>query len=144
MTEAAHLVENLQRLLSLSELTADDVFTAGRLVMDLGYHDLKPYPQFNFHAACEKVLSLYRALLEVQPSDARCLNDLAALLLSRGYVVEGRRLALLALAAAPDIRTVHENVKIADIYCHITPFHQVPQVGDSDAFLLAYFDPHAH
>jgi len=144
MPEPPQLIEDLQRLCSLSEPTADDIFAAGRLVMELGYHDLKTYPRFDFLAASEKVRQLYRSLLRAQPSNARCLNDLGALLLSCGDVEEGRRFALLALAAAPGIRTVHENVRIADIYCQVAPFHQVPEVTESDAFLVAYFDPQAH
>lgn len=144
MSEVLQLIEDLQRLCSLPEPTASDVFTAGRLVMDLGYYDLGRYPRFDLIAASKQVGQLYRSLLARYPQDARCLNDLGALLLSCGEVEEGRRLALLALAAAPGVRTVHENVRIADIYCKVSPFHPVPPLGESDTFLLAYFDPHAH
>ncbi|HYP98682.1 MAG TPA: hypothetical protein VER96_08410 [Polyangiaceae bacterium] len=144
MPDISQQIDSLQRLCSLSEPNADDVFNAGRLVMDLGHRDLRAFPRFDFRAASEKVRRLYRSLLDAQPGDARCLNDLSALLLSCGELKEGRSFALMALAAAPGIRTVHENLRIADFCCQISPLHEVPPLAPSEAFLLAYFDPHAH
>lgn len=144
MAETPQLIEALESLCSLTAPTAEDVFAAGRIVIDLGYRDLKAYRRFDFDAASEKVRRLYRSLLDARPTDARGLNDLAALLLSCGDVEEGRRFARLALAAAPGVRTVHENVRIADIYCQRLPAHEVPNVSEPDEFLLAYFDPQAH
>lgn len=77
MPDTRQQIDALQRLCSRSEPTADDVFNAGRLVMDLGYRDLRAFPRFDFRVASEKVRQLYRALLDVQPGDARCLNDLS-------------------------------------------------------------------
>jgi Tfp pilus assembly protein PilF len=91
------------------------------------------------------VCDRYRNLLDGRPNDARCLNNLAALLLSSSQPKEGRRYALLALAADPNNANSHQNLAIADVYCFIAPIHKVPaDATESSSFLVAYFDPHAH
>jgi hypothetical protein len=144
MDDTSKLISSFQALEQRFAGSVDDVHAMASTVLELGYHDLQSHG-FDFDGATKRVCERYRELLAQRPNDARCLNNLAALLLSTGQPAEGRRYALLALAAVPNNANVHQNLAIADVYCFITPIHKLPSRAVEDgSFLIAYFDPHAH
>jgi len=139
------MLARMEGLAASPAWTMDELHEMAGLVLDLGVHELPPPARREHRAQTRRVEETYRRHLQASPRDARSLNNLAALLLSSGQVAEGHLWATKALAEAPEIRSVHENMMIADVYNARRPHHEIPAgVQDSPDFLVAYFDPQAH
>ena len=145
MDEKRRLVASLERLAALPALTLDQLHDLAEVVLALGYHELSGAARRLHEEQLAVVKDTYRVHLETHLHDARALNNLTALLLSNGLVVEGRVWACRALEEAPGVAEVHTNMMIADVYNQVVPFHQIPGgLTTAPGFLVAYFDPHGH
>ena len=116
--------------------------SVAKAIDDLGYQRLPDSLPFD-DLQVDSIRRLETALTK-HPTDPVLLNNLGVLYCNRRFHEKSLKYFRKALEQTTTDATIHENLRIAQIYLSKKDLHVVPTEAEpGDETLGAYFDPHA-
>jgi Flp pilus assembly protein TadD len=130
------------------EITPEAVHAFARTVNAVGYHDVRVLARehISLDELVGQVRHYYEVVLKRDPRDAAALNNIGVFICDDGKPRLARPYFAKAARLAPGDRTIHENLRVADILMQKPEarWHDYPDTLTPGAHtLVAYFDPHA-